>query len=56
MLVAVLDAAPAGDPLAGFDEAWTLMAAGGVAVAGLALALGRFQAGAPRPRRPKPAA
>jgi len=40
-LVALLDAAPAGDPLAGFTEAWALMAVSGGVVAVLALALGR---------------
>jgi EmrB/QacA subfamily drug resistance transporter len=44
LLVAVLDAAPAGDPLAGFDDAWTMMAAAGGVVAALALALGRVRA------------
>jgi EmrB/QacA subfamily drug resistance transporter len=47
VLVAVLEAAPAGDPLSGFTEAWTLMAVGGVTTAALALALGRVRASAP---------
>jgi EmrB/QacA subfamily drug resistance transporter len=41
VLVAVLDAAPAADPLSGFDQAWTLMAVSGGVVAALALGLGR---------------
>jgi EmrB/QacA subfamily drug resistance transporter len=49
VLVAVLDAAPAHDPLAGFTAAWTLMAVVAVAVAALALALGRLRVGAPAP-------
>jgi EmrB/QacA subfamily drug resistance transporter len=44
LLVAVLDAAPAAEPLAGFDAAWTMMAAAGGVVAVLALALGRVRA------------
>jgi EmrB/QacA subfamily drug resistance transporter len=44
-LVAVLDAAD--DPIAGFVDAWTLMAVSGGVVAALALALGRVRAGAP---------
>jgi MFS family permease len=44
LLVAVLDAAPAGDPMAGFDTAWTMMAAAGGVVAALALGLGRVRA------------
>jgi EmrB/QacA subfamily drug resistance transporter len=47
VLVAVLEAAPAGDPLSGFTEAWTLMAVGGLITAALALALGRVRASAP---------
>jgi EmrB/QacA subfamily drug resistance transporter len=47
VLVALLDAAPAGDQLAGLKDAWTLMAFGGVATAALALALGRVRASAP---------
>jgi EmrB/QacA subfamily drug resistance transporter len=48
-LVAVLEAAPAGDPVQGFTDAWTMMAAAAGAVALLALALGRVRAGAPAP-------
>ena len=44
-LVAVLDAAD--DPMAGFVDAWTMMAVSGCVVAALALALGRVRAGAP---------
>ena len=40
-LIAVLDAAPPGDPLSGFVDAWTLMAVAGGVVATLALTLGR---------------
>jgi EmrB/QacA subfamily drug resistance transporter len=47
VLVAVLDAAPAGDQLAGLKDAWTLMAFGGMTTAALALALGRVRASAP---------
>jgi EmrB/QacA subfamily drug resistance transporter len=43
-LVALLDAAPPGDPLSGFVEAWTLMAVAGGVVAALALTLGRVRA------------
>jgi hypothetical protein len=43
-LVALLDAAPAGDPLSGFLDAYTLMALGGTIAAALALALGRVRA------------
>jgi NTE family protein len=43
-LVALLDAAPASDPVSGFLDAYALMAAGGVIAAGLALALGRVRA------------
>jgi MFS family permease len=43
-LVALLDAAPATDPLSGFTDAWTLMALSGGVVAALALALGRVRA------------
>jgi EmrB/QacA subfamily drug resistance transporter len=42
-LVAVLDAAPPGDPVAGFVDAWTMMAVTAGAVAVLALALGRIR-------------
>jgi EmrB/QacA subfamily drug resistance transporter len=42
-LVAVLAAAPAGDPLAGFTEAYTLMVIAALAAAGLSLALGRVR-------------
>jgi EmrB/QacA subfamily drug resistance transporter len=44
LLVAVLDGAPPGDPVAGFDTAWALMASAGAVVALLALALGRVRA------------
>jgi EmrB/QacA subfamily drug resistance transporter len=47
VLIAVLEAAPAGDPLAGFDSAYVLMAAGGATTAVLALALGRVGRAAP---------
>jgi NTE family protein len=47
VLVAVLAAAPPGDPLAGFVDAWTLMAVAGGIVAVLTVALGRVRAGAP---------
>jgi EmrB/QacA subfamily drug resistance transporter len=43
-LVALLDAAPAGDPVSGFLDAYTLMALGGTIAAALALALGRVRA------------
>jgi NTE family protein len=43
-LVALLDAAPASDPVSGFLDAYTLMAVGGAIAAGLALALGRVRA------------
>jgi EmrB/QacA subfamily drug resistance transporter len=46
-LVAVLEAAPATDPLEGFVDAWTLMAATAGVVALLAVALGRVRSGAP---------
>ena len=49
ILVAVLDAAPAADPLSGFTDAWTLMAIAALLVAGLALALGRLRATAAAP-------
>ena len=49
VLVAVLDAAPVGDPVAGFTDAWTLMAFGGVTTAAFALALGRVRATVPAP-------
>jgi nitrate/nitrite transporter NarK len=42
-LVAVLAAAPAGDPLAGFTHAYTLMAIAALCTAGLALGLGRVR-------------
>jgi EmrB/QacA subfamily drug resistance transporter len=48
-LVAVLDAAPATDPLSGFVDAWTMMAVSGGVVAVLALGLGRVGLGAPAP-------
>jgi EmrB/QacA subfamily drug resistance transporter len=47
VLVAVLEAAPASEPLDGFKDAWTLMAVAGLAAAALALALGRVRARAP---------
>jgi EmrB/QacA subfamily drug resistance transporter len=47
VLVAVLEAAPPGDPLSGFTDAWTLMAVAGVTTAAVALALGRVRASAP---------
>jgi MFS family permease len=47
VLVAVLEAAPAGEPVQGFTDAWSLMAATAGLVALLALALGRVRAGAP---------
>jgi EmrB/QacA subfamily drug resistance transporter len=47
VLVAVLEAAPVGDPLSGFTNAWTLMALAGVTSAALGLALGRVRASAP---------
>jgi EmrB/QacA subfamily drug resistance transporter len=47
VLVAVLEAAPVGDPLSGFTDAWTLMALAGLTTAALALALGRVRASAP---------
>ena len=46
-LVALLDAAPAGDPLSGFTDAWALMTVSAVVVAGLALALGRVRLASP---------
>ena len=46
-LVAVLEAAPAGDPVQGFTDAWSLMAIAAGVLALLALALGRVRAGAP---------
>ena len=46
-LVAVLEAAPRGDPLSGFVHAWTMMAVAGGVVAALALTLGRVRALAP---------
>ena len=49
ILVAVLDAAPAADPLSGFTNAWTLMAIAALLVAVLALALGRVHVTAPVP-------
>ena len=49
VLIAVLDGAPAGDPLTGFTTAWTLMAAVVGLVAALALGLGRLRVGAPAP-------
>jgi NTE family protein len=49
ILVALLDAAPARDPVQGFTEAWTLMAAAAGLVALLALALGRVRVHSPEP-------
>jgi nitrate/nitrite transporter NarK len=46
-LVAVLEAAPAADPLSGFVDAWTMMAVAGGTVALLAVGLGRVRALAP---------
>jgi EmrB/QacA subfamily drug resistance transporter len=46
-LVAMLEAAPAGDPVQGFTDAWTAMAVTAGLVALLALALGRVRSGAP---------
>jgi hypothetical protein len=46
-LVALLDAAPAADPMSGFVDAWTLMAVSGGVVAVLALALGRVGVAVP---------
>jgi EmrB/QacA subfamily drug resistance transporter len=46
-LVAVLEAAPGANPLQGFTDAWTLMAATAGVVALLAVALGRVRSGAP---------
>jgi EmrB/QacA subfamily drug resistance transporter len=43
-LVALLDAAPPGDPMSGFVAAWTWMAVAGGVVAALALTLGRVRA------------
>jgi hypothetical protein len=47
VLVAVLDSAPATDPLSGFVDSWTLMAVAGGVVAALAITLGRVRALAP---------
>jgi EmrB/QacA subfamily drug resistance transporter len=55
-LVAVLEAAPATDPVDGFTTAWTLMAAVAGVVALLAIALGRVRVGAPAPVAPAEAA
>lgn len=49
ILVAVLAAAPAGDPLSGFTEAYTLMVIAALSSAALALALGRVRSVAPVP-------
>jgi hypothetical protein len=46
-LVAVLEAAPSVDPVEGFVDAWTLMAATAGVVAVLAVALGRVRTGMP---------
>jgi MFS family permease len=46
VLVAVLDGAAADDPAAGFKDAWTLMAFGGLATAAIGVALGRVRASA----------
>jgi NTE family protein len=43
VLVALLDAAPASDPVGGFLDAYALMAVGGAVAAALALALGRVR-------------
>jgi EmrB/QacA subfamily drug resistance transporter len=43
-LVAMLEAAPVGDPLSGFVNAWTMMAVSGGVVAVLAIGLGRVRA------------
>ncbi len=51
-LVAVLEAAPPGDLLDGFGDAWTMMAVAGGVVAVLAVALGRVRAGVPSPAAP----
>ncbi|HEY6780393.1 MAG TPA: DHA2 family efflux MFS transporter permease subunit [Thermoleophilaceae bacterium] len=48
-LVAVLAAAPPGDPLAGVTEAYTLMTIAALCTAGLALALGRVRSLAAAP-------
>jgi hypothetical protein len=48
-LVALLDSAPAADPLSGFVDAWTLMAVSGGVVAVLALGLGRVGVAAAAP-------
>jgi EmrB/QacA subfamily drug resistance transporter len=47
VLVAVLDGAAADDPAAGFKDAWTLVAFGGLATAAVGVALGRVRASAP---------
>jgi EmrB/QacA subfamily drug resistance transporter len=47
ILVAVLEATVPGDPVAGFTDAYTLMAAGGGLAALLAVALGRVRTGGP---------
>jgi hypothetical protein len=44
LLVAVLDAVPASDPVGGFLNAYLLMAAGGLTAATRALAQGRVRA------------
>jgi hypothetical protein len=51
-LVAILEAAPPVDPVDGFVDAWTLMAATAGVVALLAVALGRVRTGAPAPVAP----
>lgn len=48
-LVAVLGAAPAGEPLAGFTEVYSLMVVAALCTAGLSLALGRVRSVAPVP-------
>ena len=47
VLIALLEDATPLDPVGPFATAWGLMAGAAVLVAGLALALGRFEAGAP---------
>jgi hypothetical protein len=44
LLVAMLDAARASNPVGGFLDAYVLMAAGGLVAAALALTLGRVPA------------
>jgi EmrB/QacA subfamily drug resistance transporter len=49
LLVVVLGSPNPADPVAAFDDAWTLMLAGGLATAATALALGRVRARTPAP-------